>query len=231
LAELSIFIDESGDFGPYERHSPDYILSLVFHNQNRPIAEQVVALRRHVVENGFPEHRNVHTAPLIRRERDYASLDITVRRKLFRALFNFMRQCDIANESFLFRKAEFTTHDKMVSRLSHDVGRFVRDNLSFFQSCDKVIVYYDNGQKEIINIISTVFNVFLDAEVHKVSPSDYSLFQAADMVCTLRMLSEKLEASGESLSKSELEFFHSTRELKKNYLKPMKRKQVESWLT
>ena len=31
---LSIFIDESGDFGAYEEHSPYYIVSAVFHNQN-----------------------------------------------------------------------------------------------------------------------------------------------------------------------------------------------------
>lgn len=230
MAELSIFIDESGDFGPYEPHSPYYILSLVFHNQDRSIDDQVAALRRHVSEAGFSEHHNVHTAPLIRRERDYAALDITTRRKLFRALFSFMRQCDIAYESFLFRKAEFDSRDKMVSRMSRDVGAFVRDNLAFFQSFDKVIVYYDNGQKEITNTINTVFNVFLDAEVRKVSPSDYSLFQAADMVCTLRMLSGKLDAPGAGLSRSELEFFRSARELRRSYLKPMRRKQVEDWL-
>lgn len=230
MSELSIFIDESGDFGPFEPHSPYYILSLVFHNQDFPIDEQVKALRRHIVDAGFPEYHNVRTAPLIRRERDYASLDINARRRLFHALLSFMRQCEIAYESFLFRKVEFGSHDNMVSRMSRDLGLFVRDNLAFFQSFENVIVYYDNGQKEITNIINTVFNVFLDAELRKVSPSDYSLFQAADMVCTLRMLSEKLNASGIGMSKSELEFFRNECNLKKNFLKPMRRKQVEGWL-
>ena len=40
-------------------------------------------------------------------------------------------------------------------------------------SFENVIVYYDNGQKEITNIINTVFNVFLDAELCKVSPSEF----------------------------------------------------------
>lgn len=31
MRELSIFIDESGDFGPFEKHAPYYVLSLVFH--------------------------------------------------------------------------------------------------------------------------------------------------------------------------------------------------------
>lgn len=37
MRELSIFIDESGDFGPFEKHSPFYVLSLVFHDQSDDI--------------------------------------------------------------------------------------------------------------------------------------------------------------------------------------------------
>ena len=34
---LSIFIDECGDFGPTQQHSPFYVLSLVLHDQNDDI--------------------------------------------------------------------------------------------------------------------------------------------------------------------------------------------------
>ena len=37
VRELSIFIDESGDFGPVQQHSPFYILSLVLHDQSDDI--------------------------------------------------------------------------------------------------------------------------------------------------------------------------------------------------
>ena len=33
MKELSIFIDESGDFGEYDYHSPWYIVTMVFHEQ------------------------------------------------------------------------------------------------------------------------------------------------------------------------------------------------------
>ncbi|MCR4612104.1 MAG: DUF3800 domain-containing protein [Lachnospiraceae bacterium] len=33
MKELSIFIDESGDFGEYATHSPFYIITMVFHDQ------------------------------------------------------------------------------------------------------------------------------------------------------------------------------------------------------
>lgn len=50
-------------------------------------------------------------------------------------------------------------------------------------------------------------------------PSDYSLLQAADMICTLELLCAKVSDS--ALSRSEREFFGGVRDLKKNYLKPL----------
>lgn len=41
MSELSVFIDESSDFGPYEYHAPYYIITLVFHNQSSDISEQI----------------------------------------------------------------------------------------------------------------------------------------------------------------------------------------------
>ena len=38
---LSIFVDESGDFGDYKHHSPYYIISMVFHNQNNNIKNEI----------------------------------------------------------------------------------------------------------------------------------------------------------------------------------------------
>ena len=35
MKEISIFIDESGDFGEYQIHSPYYIVSIVFHEQKK----------------------------------------------------------------------------------------------------------------------------------------------------------------------------------------------------
>ena len=224
MAELSVFIDESGDFGPYEPHAPYYIITLLFHDQGVDISEQIGHLRRHLAEQGFAENHAIHSAPLIRREKDYSGMDLTARRKLFRSLFNFIRLCEISQKSFVFKKSEFPDHDKMVSRISREVSIFLRDNLPFLQSFDRIIVYYDNGQKEITNLVNTLFNAFFEADVRKVFPSDYSLFQAADMFCTLALLETKLENEG--LSNSETEFFLNARNLRKNYLKPTATKRI-----
>ena len=105
--------------------------------------------------------------------------------------------------------------------MSREIGSYVRKSFTYFQSFDRVVVYYDGGQKEITTIINTVLNTLLEAEVRRVRPSDYRLFQAADMICTLELLSVKVDEN--SLSKSEQEFFGGVRNLKKNYLKPLAR--------
>ena len=46
MKELSIFIDESGDFGEYDYHSPWYIVTMVFHEQEASIQEPMEYLNR-----------------------------------------------------------------------------------------------------------------------------------------------------------------------------------------
>ena len=41
MKELSVFVDESGDFGEYDRRSPFYIISLVLHDQRLIVIQEV----------------------------------------------------------------------------------------------------------------------------------------------------------------------------------------------
>lgn len=224
MSELSIFIDESGDFGDYEAHAPYYIISLVFHDQSKDITGGINHLKKQVIEAGFEQEHAIHTGPLIRREKDYKYLSLVERRKMFRHLYDFSRVCDISYISFVFKKKEFSSYEQLVARMAKEVGIFVRNHLDFFHNYDKLIVYYDNGQKEITTIINAVFNVLIDADIRKVKPSDYYLFQAADLFCTLELIRQKLHDN--ALSTSEKRFFQNRQTLKKNYLKPILRKKL-----
>lgn len=224
MSTLSIFVDESGDFGEFETHSPYYIISLVFHDQSKDITGGIRHLKKQVIEAGFSQGHAIHTAPLIRRERDYKYLGIIERRKMFRYLYDFSRVCDISYTSFVFKKKEFSSYEQLVGRMAKELGIFVRNHIDFFHSYDELIVYYDNGQKEITTIINAVFNVLVDADIRRVKPSDYYLFQAADLFCTLELIRQKLQDN--ALSASERVFFLNQRTLKKNYLKPISRKRL-----
>ena len=67
---LSVFIDESGDFGQYNPASPNYYVAMVLHNQEIDISRNIEALEKQVSNWGYPEH-TIHTGPLIRRESVY----------------------------------------------------------------------------------------------------------------------------------------------------------------
>ena len=54
-------------------------------------------------------------------------------------------------------------------------------------------------------------------------PTDYKLFQAADLLCTIKLLSLKIEKN--MFSKSEQVFFGNIRDFKKNYMKPLIKKE------
>ena len=64
---LSVFVDESGDFGEYNPASPNYYVAMVLHEQENDISKNINALEIQVANWGYPEHA-IHTGPLIRRE-------------------------------------------------------------------------------------------------------------------------------------------------------------------
>lgn len=91
-------------------------------------------------------------------------------------------------------------------------------------SYDNVKLYYDNGQVEVSKILSSVFNALLPNPIfRKVMPADYKLFQVADLLCTMELVRLKLDNN--LFSSSEKLFFGNTRDLRKNYLKPLSKKE------
>lgn len=53
MKELSVFIDESGDFGETKKRPAYYLVTFVFHNQDDDIKEQVSKLEESVRSSDF----------------------------------------------------------------------------------------------------------------------------------------------------------------------------------
>lgn len=216
MSELSIFIDESGDCG---RNSDFYLLTFVFHDQENTIDEQIARLSESLGQMGWTQSKALHTGPMVRKEDEYQNMSLQDRRKLFARLLGFSKKCDIAYKTFCISKREYTDPLKLKARLSREVSAFFQENMEFFTSFDRVIAYYDNGQAMVTNIINSVFGaVFFDVDFRKVLPSEYRLFQCADLFCTLELLREK-KSRGVSFSRSEQIFFGNWQTLRKDYLR------------
>lgn len=223
MKELSIFVDESGDFGTYQYHSPFYIVTLVFHDQSSDISNSIARLDAKFRQSGFPESP-VHTGPLIRREGEYRNLSLLVRKSIFNSLYNFTRTTDFTYRSIVVEKKILVEEIGLHYQIAKQLSTFLNENIEKFLSYERVVVYYDYGQMELTKILVSVFNSILnEVEFKKVLPANYKLFQAADLICTLELLSLKTERK--MLSKSELLFFTSERNLNRSYLQAIKTKR------
>lgn len=135
-----------------------------------------------------------------------------------------MLKAPISYKTFIFEKRPGEQTSALEKRMAREMSMFIRQNLGFFQKFDDVVLYYDNGQHELNRILNYTLSTELSAYTsRKVLPKDYKLFQVADLICTLQLLSLKC-GKGE-LSKSEQLIFHNKRELKKTFLNPIQKKQ------
>ena len=223
LKELSVFIDESGDFGDYSYHSPYYIITMVFHRQDVDIQEKINRLDTELSYLGL-NNLCIHTGPIIRKEEIYKDMDIVDRRRIFNKMMAFIRSIDVQYKCFHIEKKHIEDSVEATGKLSKLISSFIRAHYDEFLTFDDVKIYYDNGQVEVSRLLSSVFNALLPNPIfRKVMPTDYKLFQVADFICTMELVSLKLENS--LFSKSEMTFFGNKRDLKQNYLKALKKKE------
>ncbi|MBO4241871.1 MAG: DUF3800 domain-containing protein [Clostridiales bacterium] len=222
MKQLSVFIDESGDFSFGKESSDYYLITLVFHDQDDDLNHLIIKLDEKIKK--VSSNINViHTGPIIRQKDEYSSLTIDDRRDLIFSFYHFIRKLPIRYHTIAIKKRECKNHDDLVSRLSKELHRFAVSHLDYFMSFDQVIVYYDNGQQEIKNMLNTVFSInFTNVEFRVVRPLDYRLFQVSDYLCSFELLFIK-QAAG-TLSKAEKQFFYKPQELKKQFLKELHKK-------
>lgn len=221
---LSVFIDESGDFGPYNAKAPYYMVAMVMHNQDVNISHNLAVLDEHVKGLNYPAHA-IHTGPLIRRESIYLNDSREQRKSLFHALFHFARLLDFRYCCICIRKSECPDAVSMAAKLAKAIADELRSKADYWHQFDRVIVYYDNGQIELTKILVSVFSaLFTNIEFRKVRPADYALFQVADLICTMELT--ELKGQANMLSHSEQEFFGCFRDFHKNYMKYLKKKYL-----
>lgn len=192
MKELSIFVDESGDFGEYDYHAPYYIISMVLHNQNADITKELDSLEKELNIIGWPHHC-VHAGPVIRSEEEYRGYDLISRQRILKKMMSFIRHVDINFKSIYIEKKHIQDSIEATGKLSKQLALFIRENYAYFCDFDQIKIYYDNGQIEVTRILSSVFNALLDnVEFRKVIPADYRLFQVADLICTLKLTELKM---------------------------------------
>ncbi|MBX3196084.1 MAG: DUF3800 domain-containing protein [Microbacteriaceae bacterium] len=222
MSTLSIFVDESGDFG--DSATGYYVLAFVVHEQHEPLEPHLETLDRQLREIDLEGH-TVHSGAAIRGEAEYRDMPWKQRKGAFTRMHAFVRRAPVRYYSLTLRRRDSPGRLQLEGAIARGLGTFLQDRTEYFRSFDEVIVYYDNGQAEITRILNAVMNAyFLQVEFRRMQPADYRLFQAADLACTLELLRAK--DADNALTKSDLFFFESARKLRKDYLKPFEAKRL-----
>lgn len=221
--ELSIFADESGDRGGKARY---YLLTLVFHDQAKSIADAVTGYEAKLARADLP-NIPFHSEPLMNGHKDYRFLGIEQRKTMLAYFSSFARKLPISYTTFVYRRSEFENPEELAIRMERDISRVMLDHLGFFQSFDDVKVYYDNGQDIVKRALDRSVGQVLSKGVvqrRKTSMTDYRLEQVADYLCTIELALVKYEAKEDGGTYDK--FFGGIGSFKKNWLKQARCKRV-----
>lgn len=224
MKELSVFIDESGDFGEVKDRPSYYLVTFVFHDQSKIIDNQVMRLEESIRTSGF-DVEYIHTGPVIRREDIFSKFAIDERRKLIYKMLNFVNSIPISHITVSINRKEALDKISLSGKLARTINTELIKRQELFSEYDKIIVYYDNGQSELSAILNAVLSIqFSNVEFRKAEPQKYRLLQAADFICSMELL--RIKRNEKRLTKSEEKFFYKPQELKKVFLKSIDKKKM-----
>ena len=223
MKELSVFIDESGDFGDYDPKAPFYIISVVIHDQSKDISAEILTLDNALKDTTL-KRNFIHVGPLIRREAEYKYMAKEERLQILRRIIKFAKRVDFMYKTFYIEKKHIGDDYEMISKLARQLSDFIKQHYPYFLSFDMVKLYYDNGQAGVMKIIISVFTaLFENVEYKKSLQEDYKMLQVADLTCTAKLT--ELKMKNKTLSRSERHLLGTDRDINKNLLKPLGKKE------
>lgn len=223
VSELSIFVDESGDKTEHNRY---FLLTLVTHDQAEAISEKVVHYERALSDCDLP-NIPFHSEPLLNGHGEYSDLDISQRKRLLVAFNVFVQRLPIRYKTFVYRRREFDSSEKLADRMRRDIRELFDGDLGYYQNFDHVKIYYDNGQAIVRRALDEAVTASLSKQAvvrRRTTMTEYRLAQVADYLCTIELAAVKYAAkeNGGTYDK----FFGSVGSFKKNWLKQARRKRI-----
>lgn len=226
---ISVFVDESGNFGDTADPARYCIITLVLHRQTADISRLVRELDRSNYDLGLdPELFRFHMGPLIRQEDEYAAMSRPMRGKILDRMMSFVRKVDIKYHCVCVDTKFVDSARQIYGHLKIQLAEFIRMHHADFDSLGKVKIYYDAGQKSVSRLLDEVFSENVTCQVEFIQGArqeSYKLLQVADLICTAHLIEVRLRDGG-SLTQSENRFFGGPRDFQRNILKRIKRKEI-----
>lgn len=221
LRDLSVFVDESGTQGGRTAY---YVVTFVLHDQSDAIASRVTAYELSLTNHGLP-NIPFHATPLMRAHDDYQALEVSQRKQMLVSFATMVQRLPIRYRSFVYRSKEFGDSRRLQSLIRRDLVNLLIDHLGYFQSFDRVKIYYDQAQRAVTQALRDAFEYALAREAVIQRESDYRTFrlaQVADYLCAIELAACKYERGEQT--ETDLRFFGSRGSFRRNWLKQARRK-------
>lgn len=168
MKELSIFIDESGDFGFNNNNPSYYIATFIFHNQFIDISDNISKLKDKLkyIESNI---EYIHLGPIIRKESVFNNLTIDQRREYAYTMLNFVNSIPINHFSVAIDKVELS------GKLSKTISSKINEHIIFFSEFRK------SGPQNYVllqaaNFICTLELLKIKKSLNQLSKSEASFF-------------------------------------------------------
>ena len=206
IKRLNIFIDESGDFGFVKGSSDLYAVSFTLHESADSIENELKYLNRKLSDLNY--NGMIHLAYLVAKRGDYSHFDLEKRKSIFWAIFYFSNRVKVKIRTVIIDKKYINKKMQLNMALARKIGQFINDNKAYFDTFDKIVIYYDNGQETLATILDTLFAT--NPKVERRIEFDHikkRLFQVSDMLTVIDKLDYKRK-NNITFTKAEKYFFN-----------------------
>lgn len=125
----------------------------------------------------------IHMADLIMHRGDYKDYDIKERKNIFNSIYQFSRRINVKYRTIMIEKRYCDTKIILRQKIAYNINKMIKDNLSYFEKFDTIVLYYDNGQEILGTILDSIFSQFEGFE-HRIDFNhiEKRLFQVSDML-------------------------------------------------
>ena len=202
------------------------LLTLVVHDQSESIGEHIDEYERQLSVGGLPDIP-LHMVCLLHGHGDYEGLDAHTRKGLLSRFNAFVRRLPVAYHTFSYSSYDVVGVRELSARMRRDLADFVYGRFESFQSFDRIVVYYDEGQQAVTKALHEAFDFMLGdgaVEYRRLRYQDRRLSQVADYLSSVELAAMRYAEGSESITY--LKFYGLRGDLKRNYLKQVRRKLI-----
>ena len=149
----------------------------------------------------------IHLAYLVAKRGDYSHFDLEKRKSIFWAIFYFSNRVKVKIKTIIIDKKYINKKMQLNIALAREIGKLITENKNYFNSFDKIVIYYDNGQETLATILDTLFAT--NPNVERRTEFDHAkkrLFQVSDLLTVIDKLDYKRK-NNIAFTKAEKYFF------------------------